>query len=77
MILPFRTVTATHDHQVSHLVVISPALRGTGPDMLPGATLCGRAVGGDSPIAVHDVECLRCLHRAPAFLTLPAYEVQP
>lgn len=77
MTLPFRTVTATHDRQVSHLVVISPALRGLSPDTLPGATLCGRIVSGDSPTAVHDVECLRCLQRAPAFLTLPAYEAQP
>lgn len=77
MTLPFRTVTAINDGQVSHLVAISPALKGTSPDQLPGATLCGRNVHGDSTTAVHDVECLRCLHRAPAFLTLPAYEVRP
>lgn len=77
MTLPFRTVTATDDGQVSHLVVTSPALRGTSPDQLPGATLCGRSVRSGSATAVHDVECLRCLHRTPTFLALPAYEVQP
>jgi hypothetical protein len=73
---PFRTVTAAGD-QATHLVVISPALRGTSPDGLPMATLCGCAVDADSPIPIHDVECLRCLWRAPLFMELPAYEVQP
>jgi hypothetical protein len=77
MTLPFRTVTAVNDDQVSHLVVLSPALRGTSPDQLPGATLCGRSVHGVSATPVYDVECLRCLYRTPTFLALPAYEAQP
>lgn len=73
---PFRTVTAVSD-QVTHLVVISPALRGTSPDLLPMATLCGCAVDTVSSTPVPDVECLRCLWRAPLFMALPDYEVQP
>src|SRR5665647_1269346 len=51
---PFRTVTAAGD-EVTHLVVISPALRGTSPDGLPMATLCGSAVEADSSTPIHDV----------------------
>jgi hypothetical protein len=39
--------------------------------------LCGCAVDADSSTPIHDVECLRCLWRAPLFMGLPAYEVQP
>ena len=74
MSTPFRTVTAAGT-PITHLVVTSPALPGTTPDELPAATLCGQAVTGPAAAPVHDVQCLRCLHRAPAFMGLPTYEV--
>ncbi|MEV8027430.1 MULTISPECIES: hypothetical protein [Cellulosimicrobium] len=70
---PFRTVTAT-DSPLSHLVAISPALLGTGPDDMPAATLCGRATTGPAEAEVADVQCPRCLLRAPSFMGLPTYE---
>ena len=75
MSLPFRTVVTTHDTSPTHLVVVSPALPGSGPDQLPAATLCGQMVAGESTAAVADVGCDRCLQWAPAFMDLPTYEV--
>ncbi|WP_043650840.1 hypothetical protein [Cellulosimicrobium cellulans] len=72
---PFRTVTAA-DSPLSHLVAVSPALLGTGPDSMPAATLCGRAVAGQAEAQVADVQCPRCLMRAPAFMGLPTYRVE-
>lgn len=74
MSTPFRTVTAAGT-PITHLVAISPALPGTGPDELPPATLCGQGALQESPAAVADVQCVRCLLRAPAFMGLPTYEV--
>jgi len=74
MTTPFRTVTAAGT-PITHLVVASPALPGTRPDELPAATLCGQAVTELAGAAVADVQCLRCLHRAPSFMGLPTYEV--
>lgn len=71
---PFRTATATNS-EVSHLVAISPALPGTSPDRLPASTLCGRATTGALDVQPADVQCPRCLLRAPAFMALPAYQV--
>lgn len=72
--LPFLAVTATTDG-ATHLVVVSPALRSSRPDLLPHATLCGRQVGQQDPTPIGEVECVRCVLRAPTFMGLPAYEV--
>lgn len=72
--LPLRTVTSPQG-QLTHLVAISPALPGTAPDRLPAATLCGVGVGEESEAHPADVQCPRCLQRAPRFMALPAYEV--
>lgn len=72
--LPFRSVTGRLDAR-SHLAVSSPALRATQPDHLPDSALCGHPVAGFSPVPVHDVQCVRCLWRTPAFFGLPAWEV--
>lgn len=74
MNLPLRTVTA-HASQITHLVAVSPALPGTAPDRLPDATLCGRTVNVEANDHPADVQCPRCLQRAPRFMALPAYEV--
>lgn len=74
MNLPLRTVTA-QTSQITHLVAVSPALPGTAPDQLPAATLCGRSVNIEAPDHPADVQCPRCLQRAPRFMALPAYEV--
>ncbi|MGL5825728.1 MAG: hypothetical protein ACRCYU_13100 [Nocardioides sp.] len=71
---PFHTVTAA-DAPLTHLVVSSPALPGTGPDALPATTLCGRIVGHEVAEHPSEVQCPRCLGRAPAFMALPAYGV--
>ena len=72
---PFRSVTAA-GNPLTHLVVTSPALRGTRPDELPATTLCGRAAL-EEKIEDHpaEVQCHRCLDRAPAFMALPTYAV--
>lgn len=72
--LPFLAVTATAD-EATHLVVVSPALRSNRPDRLPLATLCGRRVDREDPTPIGEVECVRCVLRAPKFMGLPAYEV--
>jgi len=72
--LPFLAVTADTD-EATHLVVTSPALRSSRPDRLPLATLCGRRVGQEDPTPIGEVECVRCVLRAPKFMGLPAYEV--
>ncbi|MEP7762591.1 hypothetical protein [Sanguibacter sp. 25GB23B1] len=74
MTTPFRTVTATGT-PITHLVATSPALPRTGPDELPPATLCGQVVDGPADTNVADVQCPRCLLRAPAFMALPTYAV--
>lgn len=74
MNLPLRTVTA-HTSQITHLVAVSPALPGTAPDRLPDATLCGRNVLREAADHPADVQCPRCLQRAPRFMALPTYEV--
>lgn len=74
MSTPFRSVTAT-DSPVTHLVVTSPALPGTHPDQLPAATLCGRLVEHEVEDHPAEVQCPRCLMRAPTFMGLPTYEV--
>ena len=74
MSTPFRSVTAI-DSPITHLVVASPALRGTGPDVLPAATLCGRTVEQEIEEHPAEAQCPRCLLRAPAFMSLPTYEV--
>ncbi len=71
---PFRTVTAANS-PLTHLVAVSPALCGTSPDLLPPATLCGRSVLDHADAGPGDVQCPRCLLRAPAFMGLPTYEV--
>lgn len=71
---PFRTVTAA-GNEITHLVVMSPALPSTGPDRLPAGTLCGRPVTAEADTPVADVQCVRCLTRAPRFMALPTYEV--
>lgn len=74
MSTPFRSVTAA-DNPLTHLVVTSPALPGTRPDQLPSATLCGRVVDQEVEDHPAEVQCPRCLLRAPTFMGLPAYEV--
>jgi hypothetical protein len=71
---PFRSVTAA-DNPLTHLVVASPALTGTRPDELPGTTLCGRAALQEIDNHPAEVQCPRCLDRAPAFMALPTYAV--
>jgi hypothetical protein len=71
---PFRSVTAA-GNPLTHLVVTSPALRGTRPDELPATTLCGRAALEEIEDHPAEVQCPRCLDRAPAFMALPAYAV--
>lgn len=68
----FRCVTAAGG-AATHLVVSSPALPGTSPDMLAGSTLCGLEVTGGSDAPVAGVQCPRCLHRTPEFMGLPAW----
>lgn len=75
MSTPFRTVTAA-GNEITHLVVVSPALTATAPDQLPAGTLCGRAVAAEADAPVSEVQCVRCLWRAPRFMHLPTYEVQ-
>jgi hypothetical protein len=72
---PFVAVTGAVT-PISHLVVISPALPGTRPDELPAITLCGQAAAGVSPIEAADVQCRRCLGRAPEFMWMPSYTVE-
>ena len=74
MSTPFRSVAAA-DSPITHLVVTSPALPGTRPDQLPPATLCGRPVDREVEDHPADVQCPRCLMRAPKFMGLPTYEV--
>lgn len=74
MTIPFYTVTAAGP-QITHLVVVSPALPGCRPDVLPAATLCGRPVTDEVADHPSTVQCRRCLLRAPAFMGYPAYEV--
>jgi hypothetical protein len=74
-VTPLRTVTARD--RLTHLVATSPALRGTSPDRLPLSTLCGCSVEAPASDPVHAVECRRCLLRAPRFMGLPTYQVQP
>lgn len=74
MTIPFRTVTAAGP-EITHLVVVSPALPGCRPDQLPAATLCGRAVKTETADHPSTVQCRRCLLRVPAFMGLPAFEV--
>lgn len=71
---PFLTVTATGP-EITHLVVLSPALPGSRPDTLPGSTLCGRLTGAEVDVHPAGVQCPRCLLRAPAFMGLPSYQV--
>ncbi|MGF0118743.1 hypothetical protein ACQFYA_20820 [Promicromonospora sp. Marseille-Q5078] len=75
MSIPFATVTATSDTD-THLVALSPALRGTRPDVLPTATLCGRATSGPTT-QVHpaNASCSRCFDVVPLYMALPAFEV--
>lgn len=73
--LPFRTVITAHADR-THLVVNSPALRGCQAGQLPLVTLCGEVTAEPSPDPVHDVDCLRCLYRAPHFMDMPAWEVR-
>lgn len=72
--LPLRTVTST-EGALTHLIAVSPALPGTAPDRLPAATLCGVGVASEADAHPADVQCPRCLQRAPRFMALPAYEV--
>ena len=74
MSTPFRCMTGDGS-PLTHLVVTSPALHGTRPDELPAATLCGRPAGEEVQDHPADVQCPRCLDRAPAFMGLPSYEV--
>ena len=71
---PFRSVTAAAN-PLTHLVVASPALPGTRPDELPATALCGRAARQESDDHPAEVQCPRCLDRAPAFMALPTYAV--
>ena len=71
---PFRSVTAA-GNPLTHLVVTSPALYGTRPDELPATTLCGRATLEEVDDHPAEVQCPRCLDRAPAFMALPTYAV--
>lgn len=74
--LPFQCVTPVGGG-TTHLVTASPALLGTRPDEIPTATLCGLPTGAPSPLHPAEVECTRCLSRAPQFMALPTYEVLP
>ena len=74
--MPFRCVTSA-DSGPTHLVAASPALPGTGPDLMPSATLCGVPAVAESPQHPSAVDCVRCLARVPQFMALPAYEVLP
>ncbi len=71
---PFRSATG-EGSDISHLVVASPALRGSSPDAVPASTLCGRPTTGLTADGPADVQCHRCLSRAPAFMALPTFEV--
>lgn len=73
---PFHTVTVTN-HPITHLVVNSPALTGSQPHELPSASLCGRPVAAIAPAHPADVQCRRCLDRAPMYMDLPAFQVCP
>lgn len=73
---PFHVVSAIGDPQ-AHLAVTSPALVHTGPSSPPMATLCGRPAADALPTPVADIDCQRCLLRAPRFMHLPSYEVRP
>lgn len=70
----FRSVSA-HGSPITHLIAASPALLGTCPDRLPEATLCGRGVKAAVAAQPADVQCPKCLHRAPEFMGLPSYAV--
>ena len=72
MRVPFVTVLAV-DEELSHLAVVSPAIAGTGPGLLPPATLCGSPIVRSCPDEPADVGCPRCLARCGAYLHLPAY----
>jgi hypothetical protein len=72
---PFLSVSATSSPQ-THLVVVSPALPRSSPDELPEATLCGRKVTAGADVHPAEVECIRCLLRAPMFMGLPGFEVR-
>lgn len=74
--LPLHTVVAGSP-PTTHLVAISPALRGSRPDRLPVSALCGAPVADTSPVPLGEVECRRCLDRAPQFMSLPSYVVHP
>lgn len=71
---PFRTVTAVGP-AISHLVVLSPALPGSRPDITPASTLCGRQTSTETDDHPATVQCPRCLLRVPAFMALPSYQV--
>ncbi len=71
---PFRTVTAA-ESGITHLVVQSPALHGSHPDTLPDATLCGRPTAVEVDDHPAEVQCPRCIGRAPGFMGLPSYRV--
>lgn len=72
----FRCVNVERDGQ-THLVVTSPALPGTSADRLPASSLCGAMVTIAVDQGPGDVECERCLARAPEFMGLPGYDVWP
>lgn len=72
---PFVCVTGQVT-PISHLVVVSPAMPGTAPGVLPTLTLCAQPVDGSSPVSPGEVACLRCLARAPQFMWMPSYTVE-
>lgn len=61
----------------THLAATGPDLVGTRPGVLPPSTLCGllpsAAVSAASP---GDVECPRCLERAPEFMNRPGWSAK-
>lgn len=80
MTLPFQSVLPADisgelTTQLTHLVLISPAVHGSHPDELPPRTLCGLPVDERSSQEIADVECRRCLLAAARFLDYPTFEV--
>ena len=69
--LPFRSAR-DEDGEV-HLVVLSPAIVGSLPGVLPGRSLCDRPVVEFSDKRAGEVPCEGCLHWAPMLMHLPAY----
>ncbi len=57
----------------SHLVASGPDLPGTRPGLLPPATLCGGVPEAAAPIGAGEIDCLRCLDRSTAFMSLPGW----